>query len=232
MLPDRATAERTSTQRKVTANSGRKLSAGPRQAGMPAMLARLQGEAGNHAVARFMRRRAVIGPGRAVVQRAPVEGKVREYASFGDWFFAKLDANKDELFLTVQGREADRFVWDHTQVTAAKDAGHFREHEHLHLIDKGTDVAISTKHTAPAPEARTGGFVRESNAAKKSRQGQHLTGLQALAGGQAAVTICTKERVPAGVPAWEAETVELLREMTETWLRDDATNEQLRQFKA
>lgn len=158
------------------------------------------------------------------------EGNPQGMLSFGNWLLHTIRKNADDYKWVCRGDDDDLFLWDKALEVPGKNAAHFLDKEHLHLINKVTDVAISTKH----PKAEV---TDSQGLSKKRTRGdkvpEHRTGLQAVQSGDSPeISFCNKNAPPEGVIDWQVELIKQLRALTKDWLREDATKDQLQEFLA
>lgn len=160
-----------------------------------------------------------------------------ELLQFGEWLFKTIlrESEGDEWGDWVIHKEKSTnrhiYLWLASLQVPGKGADHFRDKEHLHLIDNVTDVDISTKHPKALNILPTGKYEKRTAADKEP---QHLTGTRALNRGESlAITVCTRNEPPAEVVDWQRQVIADLRSATWEWLHAaGATKEQLAQFVA
>jgi len=147
---------------------------------------------------------------------------------FGEWFLKMIgrEANNEGWAFKRDGRHL--YLWLESEETAGKNAQHFLDKEHLHLIDNTSDVDISTKH--PKALSINPDGTQEKRTAE-DKEPQHLTGTKALNRGESPpITICTRNATPAGVVDWQKTVITTLRRSAFDWLKAEADDEQMRQF--
>ncbi|WP_309115363.1 hypothetical protein [Saccharothrix sp.] len=154
---------------------------------------------------------------------------------FAQWLLRtiKKKADNEEEDLAYAKGESERhlYVWYKSHEVVGKGADHFRDREHLHLIDQDTDVDISTKTVDPPTTRRDGTYEK---ATAESKASKHHTGTKAINRGTSLpITVCTRNAPPDVVVEWQRNLIAYLRKETLGWLRDaGATEEQLREFLA
>ena len=147
---------------------------------------------------------------------------------FGQWFLKMVAREADGEGWDFKQEGPHLYVWSTSEVTAGKNRQHFLDKEHLHLIDNGTDVDISTKHPQALNVNRDGTYDKPT---VKDKEPQHLTGTKALNRGESPpITICTRNATPAGVVDWQKTVITTLRRSAFDWLKAEADDEQMRQF--
>ncbi len=163
----------------------------------------------------------------------PFHGDELVELPFGQWFLrmiGKEAANEAWAFKRDALGAKHLYLWVLSEVVPGKDVQHFRDKEHLHLIDNDTDVDISTKHPQ-ALDIAPGGTYEKRTATDK--EPQHLTGTKALNRGDSLpITICTRNATPDEVVGWQKELIIALRTSAYLWLKDCATPKQLEEFLA
>ncbi|MEU7528954.1 hypothetical protein AB0A74_24700 [Saccharothrix sp. NPDC042600] len=160
-----------------------------------------------------------------------------ELLPFGQWLFKTImrESQGDEwghLAYHKDNRSSRHlYLWLETLEEDGKNADHFRDKEHLHLIDNDTDVDISTKHPQALNIGADGRYEKRTAADKTP---EHLTGTKALNRGESLpITVCTKNEPPNGVVAWQRELIATLRATIVDWLRAaGASNTQIAEFRA
>jgi len=152
-----------------------------------------------------------------------------EQVPFGEWLLGTIVKNAEDNGWACKREGNNLYVWFGYLEEPGKDKQHFRDKEHLHLIDKGTDVAISTKH----PQALTldrGVHVKRT---QEEKTPEHLTGTRAVNRGESEeINICNKTVPPDGVVDWQKELIGDLRDLTKQWLRGAGSEAQTSEFLA
>lgn len=160
----------------------------------------------------------------------PFDGEEEvEQLPFGQWFLRMIgkEAEYKGWAFKKEGTK-HLYLWVQSEVGPGKNAQHFLDREHLHLIDAGTDVEISTKHPHALEIASDGTYEKRT---AKDKEPQHLTGTKALNRGDSlAITICTRNATPGEVVDWQKELISVLRTTAGGWLRIDASPEQRKEF--
>ncbi|MEJ2853272.1 MULTISPECIES: hypothetical protein [unclassified Saccharothrix] len=160
-----------------------------------------------------------------------------ELLPFGEWLFKTIlrEAEGDEWGDWVIHKEKNTnrhiYLWLASLQVPGMGADYFRDKEHLHLIDNGTDVDISTKHPRALNILPDGKIEKRTGAEKEPL---HLTGTKALNRGESLpITVCTRNEPPDEVVDWQRQVIADLRTATLEWLRDaSATKAQLAEFVA
>ena len=152
---------------------------------------------------------------------------------FGQWFLKMIGreaANQDWAFKKDSPDAKHLYLWLKSEEVPGKGMQHFRDKEHLHLIDNGTDVDISTKHPQALDIGSDGTYEKRTGSDKEP---QHLTETKALNRGDSLpITICTKNATPDEVVDWQQELIGELREYAHAWLEKYASAEQFKEFLA
>ncbi|HEX3792315.1 MAG TPA: hypothetical protein VHW44_30905 [Pseudonocardiaceae bacterium] len=150
---------------------------------------------------------------------------------FGEWLLRTIMKKAADNEWAWQGDHVNLFMWDKALEVGGKNAAHFRDKEHLHLINNGTDVDISTKR--PHEE-----FVDSQGHSKKAAHSAkapvHETGQRAVRTGESpVVSLCTRNAPPDGVVGWQKALIAQLRKETPDWLEEEAGTEgQVKEFRA
>jgi hypothetical protein len=149
--------------------------------------------------------------------------------SFGTWMLRTIKAEAGKSGWSYSGNEEHFYLWENFLEAEGKTSAHFLDKEHLHLINKGNDIAISTKH--PQPEVIKAGVSQKRTAADKVPQ--HLTGTKAVNAGESPpISLCTKDEPPADVIEWQKDLIETLRELALARLRAVGSPQQIKEFLA
>ncbi|ONI92111.1 hypothetical protein ALI22I_05720 [Saccharothrix sp. ALI-22-I] len=156
-----------------------------------------------------------------------------ELLPFGQWLFKTIVRQAgDEEWSVIRDKTSTRhlYLWLESEEAPGKGADHFRDKEHLHLIDNGGDVDISTKHPKALNILPDGKYEKRTAADKEP---QHFTGTKALNKGTSLpITVCTRNEPPDEVVDWQRKLITDLRATTLDWLRAVASNAQIAEFLA